>query len=43
MKPAEILKEKAAPGVDGTRDGTAGQSPTLDKPIIDAGKEEVKP
>ena len=33
----------AAPGVDGTGGGKAGQGPTTDNPIIEAGKEEVKP
>lgn len=28
------LEEKAAPGVDGTGGGTAGQGPTKDNPII---------
>ena len=32
-----------APGVISTGDGKAGQSPNKDKPIIEAGKEEVKP
>lgn len=35
--------KNAAPGVDGTESGKAEQSPTKDNPIIDAGKEEVKP
>lgn len=37
-----IEKEKAAPGVDGTEDGTAEQGPTEDTTIITTGKEEVK-